>query len=319
MAISRKELLAMAKANDYKPENLEKVQCLLSTLEQFISVPYLRNRLVLKGGTALNLFHFDTIPRLSVDIDLNYIGQLDRVEMLRERPIINDAIQQVLLQKRFELLRNPGHHAGGKMVWRYPSVLGQMGNLEVDINYMYRQPLWPVQWLPSKLDANTSVKFPVLDIHELAAGKLAALFSRKASRDLFDAHFLLTRCNMEQTKLRLAWMVYLSMTTVDLEKLNTERLSYDVTDIHNKLLPVLRQKELPRAPAKIKLWANTLLTELQDALAQILPLAPHELEFVQQIRSAGKIKAELLTSDKRLAGIIATHPAIHWVIHCLDK
>jgi len=187
-----------------------------------------------------------------------------------------------------------------------------MGNLEIDINYMYRQPLWPVQWLPSKLNIATLVRFPVLDIHELAAGKLSALFSRKASRDLFDAHFLLTRCNLEQVKLRLAWVVYLAMTELSLDKLSIRTLDYDVTDIHNKLLPVLQQKDLPRAPAKVKLWANTLLVELRDALSQILPLKAHEVEFIQQIRSNGAIKPELLTEDERLAEVIKSHPAILW-------
>ena len=39
--------------------------------------------------------------------------------------------------------------------------------------------------------------FPVLDIHELAAGKLAALLARRASRDLFDAHHLLLRGGLD--------------------------------------------------------------------------------------------------------------------------
>jgi hypothetical protein len=109
---------------------------LLSALEQFISIPYLRDRLVLKGGTALNLFYFENLPRLSVDIDLNYIGQLELSQMLQERPIVNDAIHKIFRQNQFQLHRSPNHHAGGKMVWRYPSVLGQMGNLEIDINYL---------------------------------------------------------------------------------------------------------------------------------------------------------------------------------------
>ncbi|HXN21293.1 MAG TPA: nucleotidyl transferase AbiEii/AbiGii toxin family protein [Candidatus Dormibacteraeota bacterium] len=48
---------------------------------------FLRNKLVLKGGTALNLFYLD-LARLSVDIDLNYIG---REEMLSERPDVTKA------------------------------------------------------------------------------------------------------------------------------------------------------------------------------------------------------------------------------------
>jgi hypothetical protein len=39
----------------------------------------------------LNLFLLD-IPRLSVDIDLNYIGALDCDEMLIHRPRIEEAV-----------------------------------------------------------------------------------------------------------------------------------------------------------------------------------------------------------------------------------
>ena len=73
--MSKEQLLQEAKTSHYKPEILEKVYRLLLALEQFMSVPYLRERLVLKGGTALNLFCFNEVPRMSVDIDLNYIGQ----------------------------------------------------------------------------------------------------------------------------------------------------------------------------------------------------------------------------------------------------
>ena len=72
-----------------------------------------------------------------MDIDLNYIGQVNREKMLEERPLIEDAIVQILLQNQLEPERKPNYHAGGKMIWRYPSLLGQKGNLEIDLNYMY--------------------------------------------------------------------------------------------------------------------------------------------------------------------------------------
>ena len=42
--------------------------------------PILTERLALKGGTALNVFNL-ALDRLSVDIDLNYIGALDLAAM----------------------------------------------------------------------------------------------------------------------------------------------------------------------------------------------------------------------------------------------
>ena len=61
---------------------IEKVLRLLGILELIFSNPRLKDKYVLKGGTALNLFYFQ-LPRLSVDIDLNYLG-VDRSAMSRE-------------------------------------------------------------------------------------------------------------------------------------------------------------------------------------------------------------------------------------------
>ncbi len=47
----------------------------------------------MKGGTALNLFVFD-VPRLSVDIGVNYVGAADRATMTAERPKLDAALEQ---------------------------------------------------------------------------------------------------------------------------------------------------------------------------------------------------------------------------------
>jgi predicted nucleotidyltransferase component of viral defense system len=70
MRLSRERLLAEAAATGFRAEIREKTVQLLSLLEALDTHPYLRGRWALKGGTALNLFHFD-LPRLSVDADLN--------------------------------------------------------------------------------------------------------------------------------------------------------------------------------------------------------------------------------------------------------
>lgn len=81
-------------AGGFRPEIFEKVLYLLHLLDFLHRHPYLKNRLVLKGGTALNLFEFD-LPRLSVDIDLNYIGSPDLETMKAERPKVEQAITDV--------------------------------------------------------------------------------------------------------------------------------------------------------------------------------------------------------------------------------
>lgn len=85
---------------------LEKVAYLLGLLEAFGRHPFLKGKLVLKGGTALNLFVLN-VPRLSVDIDLNYVGAEERDNMLAERPKIEQAIQAVCAREGFVVRRMP--------------------------------------------------------------------------------------------------------------------------------------------------------------------------------------------------------------------
>jgi len=94
MKYSLSELNPIAEEADYNVSVIEKVLHLLNLLNTLNSHPVLKGKLALKGGTALNLFVFD-IPRISVDINLNYIGALDREEMMADRPKVEQAMQAV--------------------------------------------------------------------------------------------------------------------------------------------------------------------------------------------------------------------------------
>lgn len=314
MLNSKEQLMSQARAGGYKPEILEKVYRLLDVFQQIMAVPFLQERLVLKGGTALNLFCFEQLPRLSVDIDLNYIGALDREKMLEEKPLIVDAVGQIMAQNQFERHRAPMKHAGGKMVWFYPSLLGQRGSLEIDINFMYRQPLFPVGLKSPNIEAYKSLSGPVLDIHELAAGKLSALFDRSASRDWFDAHYLLTQSPIDKNKLKLAFVTYLAMTKIEFSMLVPEEIDFDLTDLRNRLVPVMHQLSVSRNTRELKEWATARISELRQELSSILPLEEHELLFINKIRNEGIISPELITNDSEISQRIMNHPAINWAM-----
>ena len=129
--------------------------------------------------------------------------------MKRQRPDIERAIIAVCEREGFKIKRIPSEHAGGKWRLQYTSVMGQSGTLEVDLNFLLRLPLWPIQVQDSREVGSFKMEgFPLLDIHELAAGKLAALFARSASRDLFETRHLLALPNIDKGKLRTGFMVY---------------------------------------------------------------------------------------------------------------
>ena len=140
MKLSIEDISRISQNTGFREEILEKAIHLITLLNGLNSHPQLKGKLVLKGGTALNLFTFQ-IPRLSVDIDLNYVGSLDREGMLEDRPKVEQAMQAVFSREGFNVRRMPGEHAGGKWILTYQSHYRQSGVLEVDLNFMLRVPL----------------------------------------------------------------------------------------------------------------------------------------------------------------------------------
>ena len=96
MQWDRLTLGRMAKELGFPRDTLEKVCRLADVLKFMESDELLSEGIALKGGTAINLTIFD-LPRLSVDIDLDYCRSIERDEMLAERERQN---QQVYDGKR---------------------------------------------------------------------------------------------------------------------------------------------------------------------------------------------------------------------------
>lgn len=309
MRISRERLLRESEATGFRPEVLEKVMHLLSLLAGFGRHPFLQERIALKGGTALNLFVLD-LPRLSVDIDLNYVGATDVATMQAERPLMEEALAAVCSREGLIVVRPPGdEHAGGRFSLRYESALGGGANLKLDVNYMFRQPLWPVRRMNSHaLGTTRALDIPVVGIHELAAGKLAALLARHASRDLFDAHQFLTTQQFAADRLRLAFVVYGGLNRKDWRTVTAANVGFSPRELQNELIPVLRRTASEDLPALVASLAN----EVRDKLKLVLPLSANESRFLDQLLDEGTIEPALITDDADLAERIRSHPGLLW-------
>ena len=312
LMMSKQELQKEAKNQGYRPEILEKVYHLLDLLEQFMGIPYLKDRLVLKGGTAINLFCTDKLPRLSVDLDFNYIGSTHRETMRQEKLQLEAIIIDTCQRRKYELDRSPRAHAGGKMIFVYQSVLGNKGRIEIDLNYLFRIPLWECVWRSSPAWPKSTYT-NVLDIHELAAGKLHALLGREASRDLFDSHQLLTKWPLDPQKLRLAFIVYAGMERDHWTRISLDNIQFTVKDIRDKLVPVLKTSEAPQNSARVvEAWAKGLVDECRTALAPILLFQDNEIEFLERLQREGEIRPELINNDDNFCQRVIQHPSLLW-------
>jgi predicted nucleotidyltransferase component of viral defense system len=308
--ISSETLITQAEATGFRTDILEKVGLLVHLLEAVRSHPFLKGRLALKGGTALNLFIFE-VPRLSIDIDLNYVGASDREVMLAERPKVEAALQAVFSREEFTVRRMPGEHAGGKWQLRYQGASGQGGILEVDVNFMFRIPLWPLRVMISRpVGVWQATDIQVLDIHELAAGKLAALLSRKQARDLFDCSHLFRTGTLEPGRLRLAFVLYGAMNRRDWRTVAIEDVSLEIMDFEQKLLPMLRSKGA--GPISAASFKKRLINDCRHGLAALLPFTATEMEFLHRLLDKGEVRPELLTADEDLQDRIRRHPLLEW-------
>lgn len=316
MRISPERLATEAEATGFRPEILEKVIHLLELLEGIRDHPYIGTRLVLKGGTALNIFVFD-LPRLSIDVDLNYVGSGERSVMIEERPQVEEALEAVLAQRGYAVVRRPNanEHAGGKWHLRYESAQGQGANLEMDLNYMYRVPIWPIETHDSRpVGSYGASQIPILNLHELAAGKLTALFARASGRDLFDTHQLMTKTTMDVSRLRTAFVVYGAMNRMDWREISLSDITFDPEELEGQLRPMLRRSALDDATLDND-WMTSLVDTTVSALESLLPFSQTEMEFLDQLMDHGRIVAELLTDDQALTDRIQRQPGLQWKAH----
>ncbi len=311
MKFSSSEIMPVAESTGFRAEMVEKVLHLLNLLGALNSHPFLKGKWVLKGGTALNMFMLD-LPRLSVDIDLNYIGKLDREEMLMDRPKLEQAAQAVFSREGLTTKRVPDEHAGGKWRLSYQSFTGQSGNLEVDLNFMFRQPLWDIQLADSQPFGDFQAKsIPVLDLHELAAGKLAALLARGQARDLFDCQRILNMDHLERDRLRIAFVVYGGMNRKDWRTVSIEDVDFNPAELTRLLTPTLDARAIQEQGSPAEFGA-CLVRECREGLSMVLPFNDAERQFLDLLLDRGEIDSTILTVDETLQKCIQQQPLLEW-------
>jgi predicted nucleotidyltransferase component of viral defense system len=279
---SLQTLQRLANETAYQPGTLEKVLRLLDLLQEITRDPVLSDRLALKGGTALNLFHLG-LDRLSVDIDLNYVGALARDRMEAERPELEAALNRLLLSQGYSVRRQPDEHAGGKWLTRYASALGGNAVLEIDINYMARQPLFGTARMDSvPLGDLRARDILVLDLHEIVAGKLVALVDRHAARDLFDARRIMSIEGLDWPQIKAAVLALGASGRRDWRTASLTRLTGDPREFRQKLAICLPRGQYA-GKKDIDTWIEKTVALCQEKLAFLFDLTADEREFLDGI------------------------------------
>ena len=294
----------------YIKDNLEKVIRLNDILNIIYTTEY-KDKLVLKGGTCINLFYRD-MPRLSVDIDLDYIGSIKKDKMLEDKKVISEFLVKILENEGYFLSteKTKRYYALDSLVFRYTNNSGNNDNIKIEINYMDRLHLYPVEKKKCQnkiLKENTNIT--ILSETEVYATKIVALLNRATPRDLFDVIEMIknsSKLNVDKDTLRKAIVFYncISGESNLLDNKIYEKINgITKNEVFRHLLPMLMKDE------KIDLEKEKDI--VIDKLKKILKYTKEEKEFITEFYNR-KVLAEKLYKDEKMQKIVSNHPMVEF-------
>jgi predicted nucleotidyltransferase component of viral defense system len=305
MKFTLAQIRELATNTRFPAENLEKVLRLRELLAEFHKHTYLRGKLVLKGGTALNFFYLN-LTRLSVDIDLNYVGQIDRETTLRDRPEIARAVEQISTGLGYRLQNGVDDYALREWYLNFTNHANQPDRIQVEINFLMRACALPPQEMDAApLGTADPCPYLVLRLEELFGGKLKAMIDRHHPRDLYDL-FRFSSAGLKHNADLLRKLAVLFASTMD-HDLRTYRMDrfkdLDQKELKRLLYPLLRADDRPTAEEMRKAVSPLLETVLDHE---------RETSYLEAMAS-GKYQPELLfPKQPEIVERIRQHPALLW-------
>ncbi len=297
----------IGRAAGYRPEPLETVFRLAGLLGAISEV--LGDEVCLRGGTALNL-GFLNLPRLSVDVDLDYVGSTDSADARRRRPELLRELTALAESLGYAVAEERPSYAMAHLRLGYTDGRGRSATLKVDLNFVDRVPvLLPCgRWLrhPFGDDLSTPT-VQMLQFPELVATKLVALARRRLARDLFDAALVAGSAAPDLDIVRTVLVV----RGAGYPPPSPAEYSIDVVRRVTSSAWKSQVLALARRPCPVTL--GSAQADAVRLLGRVLELEPGHLEFLKALAD-GEIRPETLP----LNGIhdrVRVNPALRWRLH----
>jgi len=308
MSVSLDFLEQSSAETGFSVSTLEKVVRLGELAGDASRHPALRETLVLKGGSALNLC-FGAPSRLSVDLDFNYVGHSQRERMLEDRPRVEAAVEELARRHGYSVRRSADAFAGRKVFLAYRSAFGDADRIEIDLNYLFRIPVAGTEvremWQPGGLDRP---RVSVVSLAELCIGKILAFLDRAAPRDLWDVGQLPQIAGevLSAGGFRARFLVLSAI-------LNHPLFSYDREKVLRRVTErALREQLAPMLAGSVTPTLEALGEDAWTVVAPLLALESSGREFLAAIQG-GEFRHELLAPDmSEVARSLEFHPAIQW-------
>ncbi len=228
--------------------------------------------------------------------------------MLAERPLVEGTVEDIARARGYRVRASQDAHAGRKLFFGYDGCDGRPDQVQVDINFLHRRSLLPVErraiW---SADGTAKSEAVLVSRDELAAGKLVAYFDRMTPRDAWDVSRLPDTAGIRpgETGTRRIFVALAGALPKAHHSYRRERF-FRLTDadIESQLHPMLTaDQKPPAAELQESAWAvASALVEPTEA----------EREFADLLQR-GDLRPELLfPDDDAMAQRVREHPVLQW-------
>ena len=307
---NKAEVGRIAQQFGFVRDTFEKVLRLKEILKYFNEQEYLKDHLLLKGGTAINLTVFN-LPRMSVDIDMDYTPNDSMKDMLEARSRITAIIKDYMKAEGYHL--SPASrfsHSLDAFCYQYQNTGGNRDMIKVEINYSLRaHVLEPVyrNILPEAFD--DGLKIRTVDPMEIYAAKGNALISRAAARDLYDWGNLMEQklFDEERDLFRKCFAFY---TTISADRDAVNR-TFDTRAIDSLNFIKIRRDLFPVISRKDNFNLEERKRQAKDSITDLMQLTEKENEYMDYFM-AKEYRPELLFEDDAIVERVINHPMALW-------
>ena len=280
----------------------------LKEILRYLNKGYLKEHLLLKGGTAINLTVFN-LPRLSVDIDMDYTPNDTKENMLVARAKITDLIKNYMEAEGYRLSEGSRFtHSLDAFCYQYQNSAGNRDMLKIELNYSLRAHiLEPVyrKILPEAFDDGLMIR--MVAPMEIFAAKGNALINRAAARDLYDWGNLIAEnlFEEEQDMFRKCFAFYATISA------ETVKRNFDTAAIDSLKFNKIRRDLFPVLSRKDNFMLEERKRQAKEYIANLMQLKEGEQEYIDRVISK-EYAPELLFDDKEIVERIKEHPMAIW-------
>ena len=297
--LTKKQFEQIQKTTGFNLDLLEKVYHLTRTLNKIQEHTKLKENLIIKGGTALN-FIFFPVSRLSIDLDFDYIGEISKEKMVKQRKYIEKDIKEISSQLDYTLKDRGSSYIILRQSLQYITIRNTKDHVKIEINHLDRIPLGNIVYKKFPLIFPDIKPFSIktYSLEELTAQKSLACLNRSEPRDLYDL-YILSKQKISIEQIQKFATIYFCMSSDNIKPDISKIKDFDLDKIQQELQQFIRNSE--------KLNSIKIRAEASIFLEKIVNFNKNQRKFIETFYKEKKINPDLIDIDRTK---LIQHPAL---------